>query len=114
MLRHRLTAKQWNWIADVLPERKRTGRPPCDRRWVMDRILRSLRADFPRRELSDAFGSWAVVWDLRGMWNHDSTRQAMLDRVRRSRESAQRRSYAVSNILSDAINLTLSSGRKWA
>ena len=40
MLRHRLTDEQWNLISDVFSEPKRTGRPPRDRRQVVDGIQR--------------------------------------------------------------------------
>ncbi len=82
MLRHRLTDEQWNLIADVFPEPKRTGRPPRDRRQVMDGILWILRTGSPWRDLPDAFGPWATVWDLFDTWNRDGTLQAILDRLR--------------------------------
>ena len=82
MLRHRLTDEQWNLIADVFPEPERTGRPPRDRRQVMDGILWILRTGSPWRDLPDAFGPWATVWDLFDTWNHDGTLQAVLDRLR--------------------------------
>ena len=82
MLRHRLTDEQWDLIADVFPEPKRTGRPPRDRRQVVDGILWILRTGSPWRDLPDAFGPWATVWDLFDTWNHDGTLQAILDRLR--------------------------------
>ncbi len=82
MLRHRLTDEQWNLISDVFSEPKRTGRPPRDRRQVVDGILWILRTGSPWRDLPDAFGPWATVWDLFDTWNHDGTLQAVLDRLR--------------------------------
>ena len=82
MLRHRLTDEQWNLISDVFSQPKRTGRPPRDRRQVMDGILWILRTGSPWRDLPDAFGPWATVWDLFDTWNHDGTLQAILDRLR--------------------------------
>ena len=82
MLRHRLTDEQWNLISDVFSEPKRTGRPPRDRRQVVDGILWILRTGSPWRDLPDAFGPWATVWDLFDTWNHDGTLQAILDRLR--------------------------------
>ena len=82
MLRHRLTDEQWNLISDVFSEPKRTGRPPRERRQVMDGILWILRTGSPWRDLPDAFGPWATVWDLFDTWNHDGTLQAILDRLR--------------------------------
>jgi transposase len=82
MLRHRLTDKQWNRIADVFGEPKRTGRPPRDRRQVVDGILWILRTGSPWRDLPDAFGPWQTVWCLFDQWNGDGTLQAILDRLR--------------------------------
>ncbi len=82
MLRHRLTDKQWKLIADVFPVPKQTGRPPRDRRQVVDGILWILRTGAPWRDLPDAFGPWATVWDVFDTWNHDGTLQALLDRLR--------------------------------
>ncbi|MCH7839183.1 MAG: IS5 family transposase [Planctomycetes bacterium] len=82
MLRHRLTDEQWNLISDVFSQPKRTGRPPRDRRQVVDGILWILRTGSPWRDLPDAFGPWATVWDLFDTWNHDGTLQAILDRLR--------------------------------
>ena len=82
MLRHRLTDEQWDLISDVFSEPKRTGRPPRDRRQVVDGILWILRTGSPWRDLPDAFGPWATVWDLFDTWNHDGTLQAILDRLR--------------------------------
>ena len=82
MLRHRLTDEQWNLISDVFSKPKRTGRPPRDRRQVMDGILWILRTGSPWRDLPDAFEPWATVWDLFNTWNHDGTLQAILNRLR--------------------------------
>jgi transposase len=82
MLRHRLTDEQWELIADLFPEPKRTGRPPRDRRQIVDGILWILRTGSPWRDLPQEFGPWATVWDLFDTWNADGTLQAILDRVR--------------------------------
>ncbi len=82
MLRHRLTDEQWDLISDVFPEPKRTGRPPRDRRQVMDGILWILRTGSPWRDLPESLGPWQTVWDLFDKWNADGTLQAILDRLR--------------------------------
>ena len=82
MLRHRLTDEQWKLIANVLPVPKQTGRPPRDRRQIVEGILWILRTGSPWRDLPDAFGPWATVWDVFDTWNHDGTLQAILDRLR--------------------------------
>ena len=82
MLRHRLTDEQWDLIADVFPEPKRTGRPLRDQRTIVDGILWNLRTGSPWRDLPADFGPWQTVWRLFDQWNHDGTLQAILDRLR--------------------------------
>ena len=82
MVRHRLTDEQWALIADLFPKPKRTGRPPRDRRQIVDGILWALRTGSPWRDLPEAFGPWATVWDLFDRWNADGTLDAILDRLR--------------------------------
>ena len=82
MLRHRLTDEQWNLIADVFGEPARTGRPPRDRRQIVDGILWIMRTGAPWRDLPEAFGPWQTVWHLFDQWNDDGTLTAILDRLR--------------------------------
>ena len=82
MLRHRLTDEQWDLIGDLFAPRKRIGRPPRDRRLVMDGILWILRTGAPWRDLPDDFGPWATVWDLFNTWNDDGTLITILKRLR--------------------------------
>lgn len=82
MLRHRLTDEQWNLIADVFGEPARTGRPPRDRRQIMDGILWIMRTGVPWRDLPEAFGPWQTVWHLFDQWNDDGTLTEILDRLR--------------------------------
>ena len=39
MIRHRLTDEQWDCISDLFPKAQPTGRPPAERRRVIDGIL---------------------------------------------------------------------------
>jgi transposase len=82
MLRHRLTDEQWDLIADVIPNPNGRVGPPRDRRQVVDGILRIMRTGSPWRDLPEAFGPWATVWDLFDKWNDDGTLQAIFDRLR--------------------------------
>ncbi len=82
MLRHRLTDEQWALIADLFPAPRWTGRPPRDRRTIMDGILWSLRTGSPWRDLPGAFGSWQTVWRLFDQWNRDGTLDSVLNRLR--------------------------------
>ncbi len=82
MVRHRLTDDQWECIADLFPAPAKTGRPPRDRRQVVDGILWILRTGAPWRDLPEEFGPWSTVWDLFDMWNGDGTLDEILHRLR--------------------------------
>lgn len=81
MERHRLTDEQWSRISDLFPARKRRGRPPRDRRQVLDGILWILNTGSPWRDLPAQFGPWATAWDLFDTWNADGTLAAVLQRL---------------------------------
>jgi len=82
MTRHRLTDDQWELIKDIFPPRAKTGRPPSDRRMIVDGILWILRTGAPWRDLPDEYGPWATVWDLFDTWNHDGTLDEILHQLR--------------------------------
>ena len=82
MVRHRLTDDQWELIQDVFPAPAPTGRPPSDRRMVLDGILWILRTGSPWRDLPEDFGSWKTVWRLFDQWNADGTLDEILSRLR--------------------------------
>jgi transposase len=82
MLRHRLTDEQWALISDLFADPKRTGRPPRDRRTVMDGILWILHTRSPWRDLPEPFGPWRTAWHLFDKWNEDGTLGRILDRLR--------------------------------
>ncbi|MHC4400582.1 MAG: transposase [Planctomycetota bacterium] len=73
IVRHRLTDDQWECIQHVLPPPARTGRPPRDRRTVIDGILWILRAGSPWRDLPKELSPWQTVWRLFDKWNKDGT-----------------------------------------
>jgi len=82
MPRHELTDEQWDLIADLFPKPKSTGRPPRDRRQIVNAIFWILRTGSPWRDVPEAFGPWATAWDLFDTWNADGTLQKILDRLR--------------------------------
>ena len=82
MTRHRLTDDQWNCICDLFPAPAQTGRPPRDRREILDSILWILRTGAPWRDLPEEFGPWQTAWDLFDTWNADGTLDEVLHRLR--------------------------------
>jgi transposase len=83
MARHGLTNAQWEFIADIFPPPAKTGRPPTDRRKVINAILWFLRAGSPWRDLPEAeFGPWETIYGLYDKWNADGTLDKILKRLR--------------------------------
>lgn len=82
MVRHCLTDEQWGLIADLFPEPKRTGRPPVDRRTVVNGIFWIMRTGAPWRDLPEEFGKWGTVWDLFDTWNSNGLLDEILNRLR--------------------------------
>jgi transposase len=83
-----MTDQEWDCIHDLFPPPARTGRPRRDRRQIVDGILWILRTGAPWRDLPEAFGPWATVWDLFDAWNADGTLDAILSRLRAERIDA--------------------------
>lgn len=83
-----LCERQWQLLRSKLPPQARRGRPPVDRRRIIDAILYIVRAGCPWRYLPKCFPCWSTVygvfrqWRQRGLWQriHDSLRR----RVRRA------------------------------
>lgn len=82
MTRKRLTDEQWDLIADIFPPPAATGRPPVNRRDVVDGILWIMRTGAPWRDLPEDFGNWSTVWDLFDNWNNDGKLDDILHRLR--------------------------------
>lgn len=82
MVRNRLTDEQWNLIANIFPPPAATGRPPANRRDVVDGIFWIMRTGAPWRDLPEEFGKWGTVWDLFDKWNGDGILDEILCRLR--------------------------------
>ena len=75
--------EQWRIIKRMLPKRSRRGRPPVDRRRVIDAILYVVRSGCQWRMLPRDFPNWSTVygvfrrWRLAGLWQqiHDALRE---------------------------------------
>ena len=82
MVRHRLTDDQWECIKEVFPPRAHTGRPPRDRREMVDAILWILRTGAPWRDLPEEFGPHQTAWELFDKWNANGLLDEILTRLR--------------------------------
>ena len=82
MSRHCLTDGEWDLIAGLFPRRARTGRPPVDRRKVVDGIVWILRTGAPWRDLPSEFGKWQTVYDLFDKWTASGLWDDIVARMR--------------------------------
>lgn len=88
MVRLLLTDEEWACIEDVFPKPAETGRPPRDRREVVDGILWILRTGSPWRDLPEELGPWQTTWRLFDQWNTDGTLNEMLHQLQAARIEA--------------------------
>ena len=82
MARCEITDDQWDCIKDLLPEPAPTGRPPRDRRIIVNAILWILRTGSPWRDLPDEFGPWPTAYRRFDQWNDDGTLDTILSTLR--------------------------------
>jgi transposase len=69
MKRHELTDEQWNLVDPLVPRSKaKTGRPPRDRRLMLNGIFWILGTGAPWRDLPERFGPWQTVYDHFARW----------------------------------------------
>ncbi len=78
MARLQLSNQQWQRVNSMIPQGKPGGRPPLDRRPILDGILWILRTGAPWRDLPKEFGKWKTVWRLFDQWNGDGTLDRLL------------------------------------
>lgn len=88
MVRHRLTDEQWALIAKLFPKPASTGRPPSDRRMVVDGIFWILRSGAPWRDLPEEFGPWETVYGLFNGWNASGLWDRILSRLQAAQADA--------------------------
>jgi Transposase and inactivated derivatives len=88
--RHCLTDDQWELVADLVEaEPKPTGRPPKDRRTILNGIFWILRTGAAWRDLPERFGKWQTVYDHFNNWSKDGTFDAILRRLQGAMVDAQ-------------------------
>ena len=84
MARHELTDDQWECINHLFGKPKKTGRPPADRRVIVNAILWMVRAGAPWRDLPVEFGPWQTVYDHFNRWCSDGTLAKVLRSLKRA------------------------------
>lgn len=112
MSRLLLTDAQWELIAEFFPTQASTGRPPVDRRNVMNGIFWILRTGSPWRDLPEEFGKWQTVWRLFDGWNQDGTLDAILSQLRSSQISNADELWCIDGTIVRAARCASGGGKK--
>jgi transposase len=80
MKRHELTDEQWSLIDPLIPRKQaRTGRPPNDRRLMLNGIFWILRTGAPWRDLPERFGSCKSVHRYFSEWRKTGVFASIID-----------------------------------
>lgn len=77
-----LTDRQWQKICKLVPPPKRRGRPPVDRRRIINAILYVVRTGCQWRMLPRDFPNWSTVYGVFRQWKNDGTWKRIHDRLR--------------------------------
>jgi transposase len=77
-----LTDARWEYLKPMLTKPKKLGRPPTDRRVVLDAILYVLKGGIAWRLLPKNFPPWKTVYHVFRAWSLDGTWAALNDALR--------------------------------
>src|SRR5829696_10212573 len=84
-----LTDAQWAFLKRLLPERRKRGRPPTDRRQIIDALLYVIKGGIPWRLLPAGFPPWKTVYHIFRQWTLDHTWESLNARLRAHVRTAQ-------------------------
>src|SRR6476661_6156327 len=95
-----LTDEQWQLIRRLLPKSAKTGRPPLDRRWVINAILYLNRTGCQWRYLPCDFPKWKTVYTVFWRWRKAGVWERIHDTLRkRVRQAAGKKRTPTATIL---------------
>jgi putative transposase len=77
-----LTDAQWAYLQPMLPKPAQRGRPPKDRRRIIDAILYLVKCGCPWRYLPADFPRWKTVYHVFRQWIHNHQWAVLNDALR--------------------------------
>jgi len=77
-----LTDAQWDYLHPMLPKPSKRGRPPTDRRRILDAILYLVKCGCPWRYLPTNFPPWQTVYTVFRQWTRKHEWAALNDALR--------------------------------
>lgn len=81
MSRDVISDEMWAVIGPLLPAVKTTGRPPVDRRVVVEATAWRFRTGAPWRDLPERFGNWNTIYKNFNRWSQAGLWARVLERV---------------------------------
>ena len=78
-----LTDRQWQVIRQLLPQKKKLGRKPIDRRLIVNAIFYVVRTGCQWRMLPNDFPKWSTVYGIFWRWRNDGTWEKIHDALRK-------------------------------
>jgi transposase len=84
-----LTDAQWAFLKRLLPKPSQRGRPPTDRRVIIDAILYVIKGGIQWRLLPAHFPPWKTVYHVFRKWTLDHTWESLNARLRTCVRKAQ-------------------------
>ena len=80
MKRHEVSDEEWSLLDPLIPKPvAKTGRPPRDRRQMLDGVLWILSTGAQWRDLPERFGPWETVYGYFGAWRASGLYDSILD-----------------------------------
>ena len=76
-----VTDGQWQVLRRLLPQRSRLGRPPIDRRLILNAVLYVNRTGCQWRALPHDFPKWKTVYTVFRRWRLDGVWQRLARRA---------------------------------
>lgn len=102
-----LTDAQWTLLRPLLPARAKTGRPPTDRRQVVNAILYLLRAGCAWRMLPKDYGPWSTIYSIFRRWVKEGIWERVHDTLRTKVRQAEGRQPAPTAAILDSQTVKL-------
>ena len=79
-----LTEAQWAYLKPMLTKPSKRGRPPTDRRCILNAILYVVKCGCPWRYLPTDFPPWKTVYHIFRQWTLNRKRHAKHHWLKRS------------------------------